>query len=129
MIIRVLITILLLNAVAVAQLPRTPKQEKIEGLLALMDNRFGAEQMYEQVKGLMNSMPDPKVSPEVRAKSEAQQKKMFGAMGKIFTPERMHVIEAKVYDEVYTEKEIGGMLAFYQSEVGKSMLKKGPIVH
>jgi uncharacterized protein len=128
MIVRTLVAILLLNAVAFAQAPRTAKQEKIERLLALMDNRFRVEQMYEQMKGVMNSIPDPKVSPEVRAKSEAEQKKMFEVMGKIFAPERTHAIEAKVYDEVYTEKEIDGMLAFYQSEVGKSMLKKGPIV-
>jgi hypothetical protein len=102
------------------------KEARIERLLALTNAGAIMNQMYDQIKALTASQLPPGTSPEERAKAVGIQNKVMDLVKTRMSWEKMRPEYVKIYSETFTEEEIDGMLAFYQSPAGRSMMQKMP---
>jgi len=114
--IRVL-TLGLLAAGSIATAQET-KETKIERILAVTDS---PDQAFAQVRAMAASRLPPGTTPEQRAMVEARMMELVKARR-----DKVHPQMVKVYAEIYSDQEIDGMLAFYESPAGRSMAQKAP---
>jgi hypothetical protein len=92
-----------------------------------------AERMMEQVKNQVMQMQDHVIAqmdiPEDRKEAALQfQKKIYAKIFETLNFEKMQNEYLDLYTDVYTLDELRGIVGFYKSPVGKSMLAKQPMV-
>jgi hypothetical protein len=109
----------------------TPSPQSIEKLLSLTQ----AEKMLDSMKAQLdkpiqltqkNAMKGRPPSPEeqkVLNKFSANANKIIG---NAMTMERFKPLYIKHYGQVFSQEEVDGMIAFYQSPAGKAMVTKMP---
>jgi uncharacterized protein len=108
-----------------ARADETSKSAKAEALLQLVQG----DQMMKTIEPLMKTMAgsiSPDMPDEERAKIREMQKRMMTTVLEVYN--RTKPTLAKIYADTYTEQELDGILAFYKSPVGKSVLEKMPEV-
>ncbi len=123
--------VVLLFSFPLAHADEATKRAKIEEMLTLLNmNRMmnsmmdqSVAQSQQMVKGMLGNQP----------LSEADQKAIQDFSGKVmslirdnFGWEKMKPTYIELYASAYTEEEVDGILAFYRSPVGRSMLAKTP---
>jgi uncharacterized protein len=118
----------LLLTVANAGAQELTKQAKIERLLDAMNADAMIDQMLEQVKATAASQVPPGASPEQVAKAREIQVKILDLVKSRISWEKMRPQYVTVYSETFSDEEISGMLAFYQSPAGRAMLSKMPML-
>lgn len=120
--------LVLLASVAAAQ--ELSKVTKIERLLAITNVDATINQMFDQMKTQMKTMMASQMpagtKPEQRAKAEDVQIKVLDLVKSRMSWEKMRPEYVKLYSETFSDEEIDGMLAFYQSPAGHAMLEKMP---
>ena len=105
------------------------KRESVEELLevsnvdAMMDAMYG--QVQQAFTGVGNQLG---VKSDEQPIFDAYMNKLFSAMKKDMSWEKMKEPVIQIYMTHYTEKEIQDMLAFYRSETGQAMIEKMPAV-
>lgn len=100
------------------------KEAKIERLLVLMKVDAMMDQMYNQ---MMNMAQAPSgATPEQRAKQKEIQGKILDILKGNMAKMRPEYV--KIYGETFSDEEINGMLAFYNSPAGRAMIEKTPIL-
>lgn len=109
---------------AIAQQPT--KEAKVEQLLSSMNADATINQMFDQIKAMTASQIPPGTTPEQIAKSQEIQTKIFDLVKSRMSWEKMRPEYVRLYSEVFSDDEISGMLAFYQSPAGRAMLQKMP---
>lgn len=109
---------------AIAQQPT--KEVKVEQLLSSMNADATINQMFDQIKAMTASQIPPGTTPEQIAKSQEIQTKIFDLVKSRMSWEKMRPEYVRLYSEVFSDDEISGMLAFYQSPAGRAMLQKMP---
>jgi hypothetical protein len=120
-----LICALLLAPAAFAD--QASKDAKIEQLLAAMNIEQQQKQMLDQVQQFVIGLAKSQMpSQDDAAKMEDLQKKMFALIGEQTSSQKLKPVMVKAYSDTYTEQEIEGILAFYQSPAGKAMAAKQP---
>lgn len=107
---------------------QSPKEVKINQLLALTNSDAMLDQVFNQMKAMISAQAPPGVSPQQKAQLQEQQAKIFDLIKNRLSPETLRPQLAKVYDETFTESEVDGMLGFYQSPAGRAMLQKTPML-
>ncbi len=90
-----------------------------------------SRQMLDQVAGSINSMLDKQfealqLTPEGKDAAKMVKKEMSEWFSACFAWEKMRELYVDVYKDVFTEAEVNEMIAFYQSPLGRKMLKKMP---
>jgi hypothetical protein len=80
------------------------------------------EQMQNQMISQLNIPSDKKV------KAQDFQNKLRKKMFEIMSPDKMEKEYLELFTSVYTTEELRGIVKFYKSPVGKSMLEKNPII-
>ncbi len=120
-----LIAFLLTCSLAPAQ---PTKDEKIEQLLTLTHASTMADQMMAQMRGMLESQMPPATTPEQRARMVRTQGKILDLVKTELDWTKMHPQYVKVYSETFTEAEIDGMVAFYNSPSGKAVIEKMPTI-
>lgn len=117
-------TLLLFGALVFSQ--GLTKQQKIERILDLTNPESTADEVVKQVDGMLQQI-QPSPSPQQKARrAEALDK--IGKLAK----DRMRKIRpelVKAYSETFTDEEIDGLLAFYESPAGKASITKIPAVN
>jgi uncharacterized protein len=117
---------LILFCCVVAAMPATAqrsKQQKIERILELTNPDTVVTEVVNQVDGMMKQIrPNP--SPQQKARQQA-------ALDKIakLSKERMLKIRpelVKAYSETFSDEELDGMLAFYETPAGRAAVTKIP---
>ncbi|MEP7365584.1 MAG: DUF2059 domain-containing protein [Acidobacteriota bacterium] len=114
---------------AFAQTPAAAPADKaarIERLLELTNSQASVDQMAAQIFKMLPSMVPPNAPPDQKAKLEEAQKQARVLITKQMSWARMKPQFAKLYDETFTIEELNGMVAFYESAAGRSMLTKMP---
>jgi hypothetical protein len=102
------------------------KQQKIERILELTSPDTVVAEIVNQVDGMMKQIrPNP--TPQQKARSQA-------ALDKIakISKERMLKIRPeliKAYSEAFTDEELDGMLAFYETPAGRAFVTKIPAIN
>jgi hypothetical protein len=102
------------------------KQQKIERILELTNPETVVTEIVTQVDGMMQQI-QPNPTPQ-------QKNRRQDALNKIATlaKERLQKIRpelVKAYSETFTDEEIDGMLAFYETPAGHAMVAKIPAVN
>lgn len=119
-------TLAVLLTVAHASAQESTKEAKIQRLLTVMNADSMIDQMMEQIKAITASQVPPGTSPEQVAKAREIQSKILDLVKARISWEKMRPQYVKLYGETFSEAEIGGMLAFYESPSGRAMLAKMP---
>jgi hypothetical protein len=116
--------ILVIGPFACAQ--ELTKQTKIERLLDAMNADATINQLFEQIKTMTAAQMPPGATPEQTAKAREVQDKILELVKSRISWDKMRPSYIKLYSETFSEQEIGGMLAFYESPAGRAMLAKMP---
>ncbi len=102
------------------------KQQKIQRIIEITSPDTVVTEVVNQVDGMMKQIrPNP--TPQQRARQQAALEKI----AKI-SKERMLKIRpdlVKVYAETFTDEEIDGMLAFYETPAGRASVTKIPLIN
>jgi hypothetical protein len=105
--------------------PRS-KQQKIERILELTNPDTVVTEVVTQVDGMMRQI-QPNPTPQQKARrAEALDKISKLAKQRIL---KMRPELVKAYAETFTDEEIDGMLAFYETPAGKATVTKIPVVN
>jgi hypothetical protein len=121
---------LMIPALLPAQEPPKPsaKEQKIDRLLVAMNAQAVLGQIFEQIRTeSMGEMPK-NATFEQAVKFKAFQDKLMELVQTRLSWERLRPVYLKLYDETFTEEELDGMIAFYESPPGRAMMKKMPIL-
>lgn len=120
-----IVVMMLLPISAVAD----PKVELSEKLISLMNMDKMMEQTKQQVLQMTSQMMNQFSVPEDQHESAAEfQKKVMEKTFEIMSFDNLHRENAGLFAEVFTLEELKGLVAFYESSVGKSLVKKQPVL-
>jgi hypothetical protein len=118
------LTILVIGPFARAQ--ELTKQVKIERLLDAMNADATINQLFDQIKAMTAAQMPPGATPEQTARAREIQDKILDLVKSRISWEKMRPSYIKLYNETFSDEEVSGMLAFYQSPPGRAMLAKMP---
>ena len=116
----------LLVLVADASAQELTKQAKIERLLDAMNADATINQLFDQIKAMTAAQMPPGATPEQTAKAREVQDKILDLVKSRISWEKMRPSYIKLYSETFSDEEVSGILAFYQSPPGRAMLAKMP---
>jgi hypothetical protein len=102
------------------------KQAKIERILAATNSSALVDQMFNQIKLITAGQAPAGTTPEERARLQEAQSKIMDLVRA--SVNKLLPQYAKMYDETFSDDEIDGIYAFYQSPAGKSMVQKTPLL-
>ncbi len=120
------LTLTLITSGLLASAQEPSKEAKIVRVLALMKAEALTDQVFEQMKAETASISAPNASEKERAHAREIQAKIMDLVKDRMSWEKMRPVYVKMYSETFTDEEIDGMLAFYQSPAGRAMLEKMP---
>lgn len=102
------------------------KQQKIERILELTNPDTVVTEVVNQVDGMMQQ-----IQPNPTPQQKARRAEALDKIGKL-AKERMLKIRpelVKAYLETFTDEEIDGMLAFYETPAGRATVTKIPAIN
>jgi len=102
------------------------KEAKIERILDLTNANAIIDQMFNQIKTMTASMLPKDATPEQSAKAQEMQNQILDLVKARMSWDKIRPQYLTIYNEVFTEDEISGILAFYESPAGRAMLSKTP---
>jgi hypothetical protein len=128
-----LVLLLICLATPVFAADSSPTEESIKHLLAVTDSRKLADDMMVQMDGAMKNamkqLPQGKaVTPEQQKTLDSMQSKMDALLKQELNWDSLEPLYIQIYRESFTQEEINGMLAFYETPVGQALIKKMPAV-
>ncbi len=106
------------------------KEAKINRILNLSGSQSMLDEMIRGVtlqnEATLKSIAGPDASPERVAKAQEMMTKVMALVRGQISWEKMRPLFVKLYDETFTDEEITGLLAFYETPAGRSYLTKIP---
>ncbi len=126
------ILLLLLSSVLTCTAAQ-PTSESIETLLTLTKTEALVESVYGNVEqamrqGMAQAVAEKKLSAEQQRYLEATPKRFVTIMREELSWESLKPMYIEIYRDSFTQEEIDGLIAFYQSPVGMAFVNKMPIV-
>jgi len=122
------LTLALIMTGLAASAQEPTKEAKIGRILTLMKADAMIDQVFEQMKGLTTSMAPPDATEKQRARAQEIQGKIMDLVRSRISWDKMRPEYVKLYSETFSDVEIDGMLAFYESPAGRAMLDKMPVL-
>ena len=123
------ISLALGSALTGARAQENGKTAQIHELLKLTNAEAVPQQIYSQIHAMttkqLESMAGP---PEAKAAAVQTIDKVMAQLQERMSWARMEPEYARLYDEVYNDEEIAGILAFYKSVAGQAFVKKMPLL-
>lgn len=110
-----------------------PTAESLEKLLIITDTQKTLESvmgsMDQQLKaGMQASLGGRELSEEQQNKLNSVQGELLSWMEEEMSWDKMKGLYFSVYEQVFDQNEIDGLIEFYESETGKAFVKKQPMV-
>jgi hypothetical protein len=127
------VTLLALLALSAAAFAAQPTPESIDRLLALSGGEKTLEAIKPQMRAMMKASVDKALAGRA-ASAEEQQiidrfvAKASAATADELTMEKFRPMYRDIYRNNFSQEEIDGLIAFYQSPVGQSFVAKMPAV-
>lgn len=108
-----------------------PSDKSINQLLQLTKVDQQADFVFTQMEdamraGIQRAAKGKTLNAEERAILDRQQAKMAGIMKEELSWEKMKDQYVQVYRETFSQEEIDGLIAFFQTPVGRSFVSKQP---
>lgn len=125
------IALCIVAAVIPANAQELTKQAKIERILELTNSQASVDKMLDQMTGMITAQMKaqmPKATPEQLAQVQEMQTRVMELVKSRMSLTKMREQYVKIYTELYSDDEINGMLAFYDSPAGRGFLQKTPLL-
>ena len=122
-----LITVVLLHGLTVSAQELT-KEAKIERIFARSNVGAMVDQLYAQFKEMTASYVPPGVTLEQRARAQEVEDKVMDVVKTRLSWNELRPQFVKIYSDTFSDEEISGLLAFYESPAGRAMMEKMPLV-
>jgi len=108
-----------------------PSDQSINQLLRLTKVDKQMDSVFTQMDGMMKAsiqqaMKGKPLSADEQAILDRQQAKMTAIMKEELSWEKMKDLYVQAYRETFSQEEIDGLIAFYQTPVGRSFVSKQP---
>lgn len=111
----------------------SPTPESIERLMAIsqVDKLFDG--IKPQMEGMMQSMTDQatkgaKIGPDEKKILDKYRANVIAVVMAEMSVERMKPTVVQIYGANFSQEEVDGIIAFYETPVGQSMIRKMPQV-
>lgn len=113
-------------AVFPAAAQQRSKQQTIERILELTNPDTVVAEVVTQVEGMMRQ-----IQPSPTAQQKSRRSEALDKIGKLAKQRmlKMRPELVKAYSEAFTDEELDGMLAFYESPAGRAAAAKIPAVN
>lgn len=110
-----------------------PTAGSVEKLLVAMDAQKVALAVQKQLNAAMKSgmeqaFKNQTLSPDAQQIADSLRKKITANIGDDLSWDNLKPIYVQVYTETFTQEEIDGLVAFYQSPAGQAYVAKVPTV-
>jgi hypothetical protein len=79
-------------------------------------------------KAMEQATQGQKISPEVQKDIDRRQSELVTVMKEELVWEKLEPMYVRIYQKSFTQQELDGMIAFYQTPIGQAMLNKMPVV-
>jgi hypothetical protein len=121
----------LLFSLSLAAQAAPPTLESIERLMAISQADKLTDMARSQIRGSMKLVTDQMLQGQPVTAGEQRAIDRFTAkvntmVNEELSTDKLRPIYVVMYRETFTQEEVDGMIAFYQSPVGQSMLAKMP---
>jgi hypothetical protein len=108
-----------------------PSDQSIEKLLDVSQAGKMMDSVFAQMDGLMKTSmkqvtKGKKLSADEQAVMDKQQAKMIALMKDEFSWDKMKGPFIQIYRDTFTQDEVDGLTAFYESPAGQAFIKKQP---
>jgi hypothetical protein len=104
-------------------------KQSVEKLLELTEVSKMIDAMYGQVGNMFNGLgQEMGISAEEKPNFDKYMQKLMVLLKEDMNWEVMKPSTIDIYTKHFTQSEVDGLIKFYQSDVGKSMTKKMPLV-
>jgi uncharacterized protein len=132
MINRILLVLLLCGSAAYA-VDAPPSEGSIKQLLEVMQAHKNLDAMLGQMDAIMkNAFQQATQGQTVPAEAQKIFEKcradVSGIFKEQFTWEKMEPLYMHVYQQSFTQEEVNGMISFYKTPIGQSVINKLPLV-
>lgn len=105
------------------------KRDSVEKLLELTEASKMVDTMYAQMENMFAGMANQMgVTEKNRPAYDKYMKKVFAVINEDMSWKKMKEPLVQIYIKHLTEEEVQGMIDFYSTDIGKSMIKKMPII-
>ena len=126
---KIKIVLIVLILLAPLSAPADERTELAKEIMELTHMNKMMDQVKSHVKQLQDQVLAQMEIPEgKKANVEAYKKKIHDKIFEIMDYKQMQKEFIELYTSVYTLEELKGMVSFYKSDVGKSMIEKQPTV-
>jgi hypothetical protein len=110
-----------------------PTEASVRKLLAVahLDTLLGSTSKQVEASlraGVKREIEDQPLNPQQRAILEGMQDKMVAIMRQQLDWARMEPYIAGLYRDTFTQQEVNGMIAWYNSPTGKAVVAKEPLI-
>ncbi|MBM7073171.1 DUF2059 domain-containing protein [Shewanella sp. 202IG2-18] len=124
-----IIAVAMLSGLSFISYAEPAKTKDIDQLMQLMNVDSTLDSIYAQTRQMMVGMNKQLgIKPSEQALFDDHLNDVMNVMQKKMNWGTMKDPMSKIYLDNYTEKEIKDMITFYESETGRSMVKKMPKV-
>ena len=113
----------------------TPSSASIEQLIDITDSKQQYEQELQYSEQSYNDMMQQLIDSQKnylakkdQEKFKTLQKEMLALMMKESQWEHIKPTKIQIFQEVYTQEEVNSMIGYYKTPIGRSILKKMPLV-
>lgn len=120
-------------AVSLPALAAVPTDASIKALLQITDSKTMIDQSMGQIDqymelGLQEVIKDKEITPEMQKQINIATGEMSGLLKDEFSWQKFEPMLIEIYRKSFSQSDIDGMLAFYKTEAGQSVVKKMPLV-
>jgi hypothetical protein len=110
-----------------------PTSESIEKLLVVTNSEKMVAAIQVQVDqamktGMAQAFKGQNMDADAQKTAEEMGKKLSADMRQDLSWENLKPVYIQVYSETFTQEEIDGLVAFYESPAGKAFVAKMPVV-
>lgn len=127
----------LITATCLAMLPvhaaraAEPTAETVEKLLVVTKSQVMVEQMHSYLEGAMRAgmqqaLAGQPLSDRQRALLDLAPTEFAAVLRQELSWDKVRPIQVGIYRETFTQDEINGLIAFYESPLGKAFVDKMP---
>ena len=109
-----------------------PSDASVDRLLEVMRAQQNFEGMLRNLEPMMHqgmaaAMQGRTPTPEQQRAMDNTAASFAKVMREEFSWEAMRALQAQIYRETFTQEEIDGLIAFYESPIGQAFVDKMPI--
>lgn len=110
-----------------------PSDQSLKQLLAITNARSLVDNVMVQTeamvkKGVQAGLQGKELTPQQQAIIDRMVARSLAAMREDFNWDSLEPEYLAIYRESLTQEEVDGMLAFYQTPAGQSMIRKMPVI-